>query len=102
MTPTTVASALAGGAGHHTLFDSRDLTAAPSDAFVGWLPQEHARLPGETAAGCFARGIGCAATCEMDETATYGTAPVVTVLPPRVKGGSVATGAFRSAAKRQY
>jgi len=24
------------------------VTTAPSDAFVGWLPQEHERVPGET------------------------------------------------------
>ena len=26
------------------------VTVAPADAFVGWLPQEHERVPGETVA----------------------------------------------------
>jgi ATPase subunit of ABC transporter with duplicated ATPase domains len=43
---------------------------APSDAFVGWLPQEHERLAGETIAGYIARRTGCAqATSEMDAAA---------------------------------
>ena len=86
MTATLVASGLAGGHGHRTLFEDLDLTVAPgdvvgvvgangagkstllrilggdlapqagtvslapADAFVGWLPQEHERVPGETVA----------------------------------------------------
>jgi ATPase subunit of ABC transporter with duplicated ATPase domains len=43
---------------------------APSDAFVGWLPQEHERVAGETVAQYIARRTGCAeATREMDATA---------------------------------
>ncbi|MBL3700757.1 ABC-F family ATP-binding cassette domain-containing protein [Leucobacter luti] len=43
---------------------------APSDAFVGWLPQEHERIEGETVAGYVARRTGCArATAEMDAAA---------------------------------
>ncbi len=43
---------------------------APADAFVGWLPQEHERIPGETVAQYIARRTGCAeATSEMDATA---------------------------------
>ena len=43
---------------------------APRDAFVGWLPQEHERLEGETVAAYVARRTGCArATAEMDAAA---------------------------------
>ncbi|MDQ1085184.1 MULTISPECIES: ABC-F family ATP-binding cassette domain-containing protein [Microbacterium] len=46
------------------------ISLAPSDAFVGWLPQEHERVPGETVAAYIARRTGCAeATREMDATA---------------------------------
>lgn len=106
MTATLVASGLAGGHGHRTLFDALDLTVAPgdvigvvgangagkstllrllagideaqagtvslapADAFVGWLPQEHERIPGETVAEHIARRTGCAqATREMDAAA---------------------------------
>ncbi|GAA1671609.1 heme ABC transporter ATP-binding protein [Citricoccus zhacaiensis] len=106
MTATLVATGLAGGYGHRTLFDSLDLTVAPGDvvgvvgangagkstllkllagvhqpqagtvalapgdAFVGWLPQEHERVVGETVADYIARRTGCAeATREMDAAA---------------------------------
>ncbi|KAA9144644.1 ABC-F family ATP-binding cassette domain-containing protein [Microbacterium lushaniae] len=106
MTATLVASGLAGGYGHRTLFDSLDLTVAPGDvvgvvgangagkstllrllagidepqagtvslsppdAFVGWLPQEHERVPGETVVSYIARRTGCAeATRDMDAAA---------------------------------
>lgn len=106
MTATLVASGLAGGHGHRTLFESLDLTVAPgdvvgvvgangagkstllrilggdlapqagtvslapADAFVGWLPQEHERVPGESVAAYIGRRTGCAAaTAEMDEAA---------------------------------
>ncbi|RKO25974.1 ABC transporter ATP-binding protein [Pseudarthrobacter phenanthrenivorans] len=43
---------------------------APADAFVGWLPQEHERVPGETVAGYIARRTGCAqATLDMESAA---------------------------------
>lgn len=43
---------------------------APTDAFVGWLPQEHERTEGETIAAYIARRTGCArATTEMEATA---------------------------------
>ncbi|KAB7755997.1 ribosomal protection-like ABC-F family protein [Mycolicibacterium mucogenicum] len=43
---------------------------APADAFVGWLPQEHERVPGETVATYVARRTGCAAaTRAMDAAA---------------------------------
>ncbi|MDR6637280.1 ABC-F family ATP-binding cassette domain-containing protein [Paenarthrobacter nitroguajacolicus] len=46
------------------------VSLAPSDAFVGWLPQEHERTEGETIAAYIARRTGCAkATTEMESTA---------------------------------
>ncbi|MBT9255594.1 ATP-binding cassette domain-containing protein [Phycicoccus sp. MAQZ13P-2] len=46
------------------------LSTAPADAFVGWLPQEHERVPGETVAGYVARRTGAAAaTARMEEAA---------------------------------
>ncbi|MFJ6651992.1 ABC-F family ATP-binding cassette domain-containing protein [Microbacterium sp. NPDC091313] len=106
MTATLVASGLAGGHGHRTLFEGVDLTVAPGDvvgvvgvngagkstllrllagvdepqagsvslapvdAFVGWLPQEHERVAGETVADYIARRTGCAAaTAAMDGAA---------------------------------
>ncbi|MGG5260104.1 ABC-F family ATP-binding cassette domain-containing protein [Phycicoccus avicenniae] len=46
------------------------VSAAPADAFVGWLPQEHERVPGETVGGYVARRTGAAAaTATMEETA---------------------------------
>lgn len=46
------------------------VSLAPADAFVGWLPQEHQRVPGETVAGYIARRTGCAAaTRAMDAAA---------------------------------
>ncbi|MEO7124976.1 MAG: ABC-F family ATP-binding cassette domain-containing protein [Nakamurella sp.] len=51
---------------------------APTDAFVGFLPQEHERVAGETVAEYIARRTGCArATGEMDAAAELlgGTEP---------------------------
>ena len=46
------------------------ISLAPSDAFVGWLPQEHERIEGESVAQYIARRTGCAqATADMDATA---------------------------------
>ncbi len=46
------------------------VSTAPSDAFVGWLPQEHERIAGETVAGYLARRTGAqAATEAMERTA---------------------------------
>ncbi|HEV7948846.1 MAG TPA: ABC-F family ATP-binding cassette domain-containing protein [Glaciihabitans sp.] len=43
---------------------------SPADAFIGALPQEHERVPGETVAEYIARRTGCAAaTAEMDAAA---------------------------------
>ncbi|WP_114854609.1 ABC-F family ATP-binding cassette domain-containing protein [Brachybacterium sp. YJGR34] len=69
----------ANGAGKSTLLRllaAEDLpqegavTLSPSGAFVGHLPQEHERVPGETVAGYIARRTGCArASAEMDAAA---------------------------------
>ncbi|MFJ4039425.1 ABC-F family ATP-binding cassette domain-containing protein [Microbacterium sp. NPDC090007] len=69
----------ANGAGKSTLLrllagvddpQEGSISLAPADAFVGWLPQEHERVPGETIAQYIARRTGCAeATSEMDATA---------------------------------
>jgi ATPase subunit of ABC transporter with duplicated ATPase domains len=46
------------------------VSLAPADAFVGWLPQEHERVSGESVAGYIARRTGCtAATLTMDAAA---------------------------------
>jgi ATPase subunit of ABC transporter with duplicated ATPase domains len=45
------------------------LNLAPADAFVGWLPQEHERTPGETVAAYIARRTGCAEATAAMETA---------------------------------
>lgn len=70
----------ANGAGKSTLLRilaGRDVpqagtvSLAPADAFVGWLPQEHERVEGETVAAYIARRTGCAeATAEMDAAAS--------------------------------
>ncbi|MDO9497857.1 MAG: ATP-binding cassette domain-containing protein, partial [Nocardioides sp.] len=70
----------ANGAGKTTLLRllaGRDLplagtvSTAPSDAFVGWLPQEHERVPGESVAGYLARRTGAAEAAEaMEATAS--------------------------------
>ncbi|MFV8161454.1 ribosomal protection-like ABC-F family protein [Mycobacterium sp. 134] len=67
------------GAGKSTLLRilAGDLTPlegvvnlAPADGFVGWLPQEHERVPGETVAAYIARRTGCtAATLAMEAAA---------------------------------
>lgn len=69
----------ANGAGKSTLLrilagdlDPLDGTVslAPADAFVGWLPQEHERVAGETVAAYIARRTGCTeATQAMDAAA---------------------------------
>ncbi|MFS3127418.1 ABC-F family ATP-binding cassette domain-containing protein [Nocardioides sp. Bht2] len=46
------------------------VSTAPADAFVGYLPQEHERLEGETIAGYIGRRTGAAeATRAMEESA---------------------------------
>ncbi|GAA3872840.1 ABC-F family ATP-binding cassette domain-containing protein [Leifsonia kafniensis] len=69
----------ANGAGKSTLLrllagidepQAGTITLSPADAFVGWLPQEHERVIGETIADYIARRTGCAeATREMDAAA---------------------------------
>jgi len=69
----------ANGAGKSTLLrllagvdepQAGTITLAPTDAFVGWLPQEHERIPGETVAQYVGRRTGCTrATAEMDAAA---------------------------------
>lgn len=69
----------ANGAGKSTLLkllagvdepQAGTVALAPADAFVGWLPQEHERVPGETVAEHIARRTGCAeATRDMDAAA---------------------------------
>lgn len=41
----------------------------PTDAFVGWLPQEHERIPGETVAAYLSRRTGAAAATDAMEAA---------------------------------
>ncbi|MFB1296400.1 ribosomal protection-like ABC-F family protein [Mycobacterium sp. pW049] len=45
------------------------VSLAPADAFVGWLPQEHERVPGETVAAYIARRTGCSAATDAMEAA---------------------------------
>ena len=45
------------------------VSLAPADAFVGWLPQEHERVPGETVAAYVARRTGCADATDAMEAA---------------------------------
>ncbi|CAN5385755.1 ABC-F family ATP-binding cassette domain-containing protein [soil metagenome] len=45
------------------------VSVAPADAFIGWLPQEHERVPGETVAAYIARRTGCADATHAMETA---------------------------------
>jgi ATPase subunit of ABC transporter with duplicated ATPase domains len=69
----------ANGAGKSTLLrllagidepQAGTISLAPADAFVGWLPQEHERVPGESVAAYIARRTGCAeATRAMDAAA---------------------------------
>ncbi|QCQ16431.1 ribosomal protection-like ABC-F family protein [Microbacterium sp. RG1] len=69
----------ANGAGKSTLLrllagvdqpQGGSVSLAPADAFVGWLPQEHERVAGETVSACIARRTGCAqATEQMDAAA---------------------------------
>ena len=68
----------ANGAGKSTLLrllagaaapQAGSVSTSPSDAFVGWLPQEHERLAGETVGGYLARRTGAAAATAAMEGA---------------------------------
>jgi len=45
------------------------VNTAPSDAFVGWVPQEHERVPGETVAAYVGRRTGATGATTAMETA---------------------------------
>ncbi|CDQ43767.1 MULTISPECIES: ribosomal protection-like ABC-F family protein [Mycolicibacterium] len=45
------------------------VSRAPADAFIGWLPQEHERVAGESVAAYIARRTGCAAATAAMEAA---------------------------------
>ena len=45
------------------------VSTMPPDAFVGWLPQEHERIPGETIGAYVARRTGCAAATQAMDAA---------------------------------
>jgi len=45
------------------------VSTAPADAFVGWLPQEHQRVPGEMVSAYIARRTGCTAATEAMDAA---------------------------------
>lgn len=45
------------------------VSIAPADAFIGWLPQEHERVPGETVAAYIARRTGCIDATQAMEAA---------------------------------
>ena len=68
----------ANGAGKSTLLgllagagtpQAGTVSTAPQDAFVGWLPQEHERLEGETVAAYIGRRTGCTLATETMEAA---------------------------------
>lgn len=69
----------ANGAGKSTLLRllagvatplSGTVSTSPDGAFIGWMPQEHERIPGETIAEYLSRRTGCAqATTAMETTA---------------------------------
>ncbi|MGY4711489.1 ABC-F family ATP-binding cassette domain-containing protein [Mycolicibacterium sp. CBM1] len=59
------------------------VSLAPTDAFVGWLPQEHERVPGETVAAYIARRTGCAeATIAMESAAAALAEPAASGIDP--------------------
>ncbi|WP_102157434.1 ABC-F family ATP-binding cassette domain-containing protein [Zhihengliuella halotolerans] len=68
----------ANGAGKSTLLrllagvdapQAGSVTLAPADAFVGWLPQEHERVTGETVVDYVGRRTGCAEATRAMESA---------------------------------
>ncbi|GAA2914989.1 ATPase subunit of ABC transporter with duplicated ATPase domains [Microbacterium keratanolyticum] len=81
----------ANGAGKSTLLrllagidepQAGTISLAPADAFVGWLPQEHERVEGETVVEYIARRTGCAqATGDMDAAAVALGDPSLSTVP---------------------
>ncbi|MFC9985496.1 ABC-F family ATP-binding cassette domain-containing protein [Microbacterium keratanolyticum] len=81
----------ANGAGKSTLLrllagidepQAGTISLAPADAFVGWLPQEHERVEGETVVEYIARRTGCAqATGDMDAAAVALGDPSLATVP---------------------
>jgi ATPase subunit of ABC transporter with duplicated ATPase domains len=68
----------ANGAGKSTLLrilggelepQAGTVSLSPRDAFVGWLPQEHERVAGESIAAYIGRRTGCAAATEQMDAA---------------------------------
>jgi len=60
------------------------VSVAPADAFVGWLPQEHERVPGETVAAYVARRAGCADATRAMEAAAAALADPTSNADPAV------------------
>jgi len=59
------------------------VSIAPANGFVGWLPQEHQRLAGETVGAYIARRTGCTAATQTMEAAAAALAdPVAGDLDP--------------------
>jgi ATPase subunit of ABC transporter with duplicated ATPase domains len=59
------------------------VSLAPADAFVGWLPQEHERVAGETVAEYVGRRTGTTlATAEMDDAANALASPALSSSGP--------------------
>ena len=59
------------------------VSIAPADGFVGWLPQEHQRVAGETVGAYIARRTGCAAATQTMEAAAAALAdPVAADVDP--------------------
>jgi ATPase subunit of ABC transporter with duplicated ATPase domains len=94
----------ANGAGKSTLLRllagadapiSGAVSLAPSDAFVGWLPQEHERIEGETVADYIARRTGCA-----EATRQMGAAAAALADPTLAAAGTDPADAYSSALDR--
>ncbi|AWT57522.1 ABC-F family ATP-binding cassette domain-containing protein [Mycolicibacterium smegmatis] len=60
------------------------VSVAPADAFVGWLPQEHERVQGETVAAYVARRAGCADATRAMEAAAAALADPTSNADPAV------------------